>query len=401
VNRREFVTTAAAGTLLATQRARGANDRIRLGLIGAGGRGSYIAHLAKTSPGTEFVAACDAYEPRRLEAVDKLGTQTKSYLDYREVLDRNDIDAVMIGAPDHWHVPMTLDAVAAGKDVYVEKPVTHRLEEGDKLISGVEKSKRVVATGTQQRSWDHYILAKQLVQEGRLGQITLAEMYWYQNYVRPTWQDPESQVDLSKLDWKRFLGSAPEQPFDEVRFRRWRFFWDFGGGIFTDLMTHWIDVVQWYMNSPMPKMVNASGATHALREWQCPDTVNAAIQFPQNYTAVYDGTMISSLEDGGIVFRGTKGVMKLTRAGMWVYSEFSQHRSARDLPDPEIEMKSSDDGTRTNVQNWLNCIRSRALPNASVRAGVEAARTSHLANLSMREGKAVILPVAASISSPG
>ena len=372
----------------------------------AGGRGGAIlisgeAGVGKTRLLTEFVAACDAYEPRRLEAVDKLGAQTKQYLDYREVLDRNDIDAVMIGAPDHWHVPMTLDAVAAGKDVYVEKPVTHRLEEGDKLISGVEKSKRVVATGTQQRSWDHYILAKQLVQEGRLGQITLAEMYWYQNYVRPTWQDPESQVDLSKLDWKRFLGSAPEQPFDEVRFRRWRFFWDFGGGIFTDLMTHWIDVVQWYMNSPMPKMVNASGATHALREWQCPDTVNAAIQFPQNYTAVYDGTMISSLEDGGIIFRGTKGVMKLTRAGMWVYSEFSQHRSARDLPDPEIEMKSSDDGTRTNVQNWLNCIRSRALPNASVRAGVEAARTSHLANLSMREGKAVILPVAASISSPG
>jgi predicted dehydrogenase len=388
VNRREFVTTA-AGTLLAGGRALGANERIRIGLIGTGGRCMYLARLLKSLPGNEIVAACDVYEPRRLEAAEKMGPQTKPVSDYREVLDRNDIDAVVIGAPDHWHVPMTLDSVTAGKDVYCEKPVTHTIEEGDKLIAGVEKSKRVVATGTQQRSWDHYILARQLVQGKRLGQITLAEMYWYQNYIRTTWQDPETEIDPARLDWKKFLGSAPDQPFDLVKYRRWRFFWDFGGGAFTDLMTHWIDVVQWFLNSPFPSSVQASGSTYALNELQCPDTVNASIQFPQHFTATYNGTMVSSLEDGGIVFRGTEGVMKLTRSGFWVYREANHSRNDRNLPEPDFVVKSTGDGTRTNLENWLECVRSRGVPNANVRAGVEAARTSHLANLAMRQTKVI------------
>jgi predicted dehydrogenase len=387
VNRREFVTTAATGTLLASQRVLGANDRIRIGLIGTGGRCMYLAQLLKTLPANEILATSDAYEPRRIEAAEKMGPPARPVSDYREILDRSDIDAVVIGAPDHWHVPMTLDAVSAGKDVYVEKPVTHNVSEGDKLIAAVEKSKRVVATGTQQRSWDHYILARQLVQAGRLGQITLAETYWYQNYIRPSWQ--QAEVDPSRLDWKKFLGSAPDQPFEPVKFLRWRFFWDFGGGIFTDLMTHWIDVVQWFLDSPLPDAVQASGATYALHQWQCPDTVNASIQFPQRFTSVYNGTMVSSLEDGGIVFRGSDGVMKLTREGFWLYRESNSRRNDRDLPEPEMVVKSSGDGTRTNLANWLDCIRSRALPNAHVRAGVDAARTSHLTNLAMREGQVI------------
>ena len=269
MKRRDFLTTA-AGTLLATSRALGANDRVRVGLIGTGGRCMYLAELLDSLPANEIVAACDINELRRYAAVDTVGHQAKPVSDYREVLDRNDIDAVVIGAPDHWHVRMTLDAVAAGKDVYCEKPVTHTIEEGDALIAGVEKSKRVVATGTQQRSWDHYLIAKELVQGGRLGQITLAEMYWYQNYVRPSWQDMQPEIDPSRIEWKKFLGSAPDQPFDSVKYRRWRFFWDFGGGNFTDLMTHWIDVVQWYMRSPLPSSVVAAGSTHALRELAVP-----------------------------------------------------------------------------------------------------------------------------------
>ena len=375
--------------MLAGSRVLGANDRVRIGLIGTGGRCMYLARLLKGLPGNEVVAACDVYEPRRLAAVERMGPQTTPASDYRQVLDRNDVDAVVIGAPDHWHVPMTLDAVAAGKDVYCEKPITHTIEEGDKLIAGVEKSKRVVATGTQQRSWDHYQLARQMVQGKRLGQITLAEMYWYQNYLHTSWQDPEAEIDPTHLDWKSFLGSAPDQPFDLVKYRRWRFFWDFGGGAFTDLMTHWIDVVQWFLNSPSPSSVNASGATYALHDLQCPDTVNASIQFPQNYSATYNGTMVSSLEDGGIVFRGTDGVMKLTRNGFWVYREANHNRNDRILPEPDIVVKSTGDGTRTNLENWLDCVRSRAVPNANVRAGVEAARTSHLANLAMRQAKVI------------
>src|SRR5205085_7170362 len=129
------------------------------------------------------------------------------------------------------------------------------LSEGEKLIGEVERSGRVVASGTQQRSWDHYLLAKQMVDAGRLGQITLAQCYWYQDYLRE--RRPETEIDVSKLDWKKWLGPAPDQPFDPIKFRRWRFFWDFGGGIFTDLMTHWIDVIQWFMKSPRPQTVTA------------------------------------------------------------------------------------------------------------------------------------------------
>src|SRR5262245_45190803 len=246
-----------AATAAGAARVWGANDRVRVGLIGTGGRCMYLAGLVKLMEGVEITAACDVYEPRRLAAVEKMGPQCKPLTDYRALLDRSDIDAVIIGSPDHWHTPMTLDAVAAGKDVYVEKPVTHELSEGERLIAAVEKSRRVVATGTQQRSWDHYLLAKQLIDSGRLGQITLAQCYWYQNYTRQA--RPDTPIDASRLDWKQWLGPAREQPFDATRYRRWRFFWDFGGGIFTDLMTHWIDVIQWFMKSPSPKQVTAAG----------------------------------------------------------------------------------------------------------------------------------------------
>lgn len=365
----------------------GANDRVRIGLLGTGGRCQYLGTTLKSLPGTEIVAACDVYEPRRLEASEKMGPQAKPCADYREVLDRKDIDAVVVGAPDHWHVRMTLDAVAAGKDVYVEKPVTHDLGEGDRLIQGVEKSGRVVATGTQQRSWDHYLLAKQIVESGRLGQIALVQCYWYQNYLRRARPDPE--IDVAKLDWKSWLGAAREQPFEPVRYRRWRFFWDFGGGIFTDLMTHWIDVIQWYMQSPVLQSVQASGATHALKMWECPDTVNCSILFPNGYTTVYNGTMVGSLEGGGIIFRGSEGMMKLTRDGFQVWREGQIPPEGTAMPEPTIAVKSTGDGTVANLKNWVECLRTRKEPNAHVRAGVEAARTAHLANRAMREGRTV------------
>ena len=373
--------------MLAPQRALGANERVRIGLIGTGGRCQYLGGVLKNLAGAEIVGACDVYEPRRLEAAQKMGPQARPAADYREILDRRDVDAVVIGAPDHWHTPMTLDAVAAGKDVYVEKPVTHDLGEGEKLIAGVEKSGRVVATGTQQRSWDHYLLAKQVIESGRLGPIALVQCYWYQNFLRRLRPDPE--IDSSKLDWERWLGPARRQPFDPIRFRRWRFFWDYGGGIFTDLMTHWIDVIQWFLNSPSAKSIQASGATHALRAWECPDTVNASILFPNNYTVVYYGTMVGSLEGGGIIFRGSEGMMKLTRDGFAVYREGQIAPENTALPEPSIQVKNSGDGTIACLQNWLDCIRSRKVPHAHIRAGVEAARTAHLANEAMRSGKMI------------
>jgi len=385
MNRRGFLKLSSVAPLGARAQVLGANNRIRAALIGSGGRGKDLVGIIKNLPDVEMVAACDVFEPRYLEAARIIGAQAETMKDYRRVLERKDIDAVIIATPDHWHTPITLEAVAAGKDVYCEKPVTHDLSEGDKLISGVEQSGRVVATGTQQRSWDHYLLAKQIIDSGRLGQITFVRTWWYQDYVRTSKLSP---IDQSKLDWEMWRGPAPKQPFELTRFRRWRLFWDFGGGVLTDLMLHWIDVVQWFLDSPSLKLVRASGVTHAVKGVETPDTVSVTMEFPQNYTAIYYGSMVGTLEDGGIVFRGTNGMLELTREGFKFYREGSLDKVTREAS-PEIDVKKSGDGTLTNLANWLDCIRSRKVPNAHVRAGVASARTAHLANKAMRENRII------------
>jgi predicted dehydrogenase len=387
MDRRDFLRYSslalAAGPIL------GANDRIRVGLIGAGLRGrSDASCVAKSGANAEVAAVSDVYLPRRSKGCAALGPQAKPVQDYRAILDNKEIDAVIVAAPDHWHVQMVMEAVSAGKDVYVEKPVTHKIEDGDGLIASVERTNRVVATGTQQRSWEHYLQAREIVASGALGQIGLAESYWYQDYSKlPALIEhmlDEPTVDPSQLDWKQWLGSAPPQAFDPVKYHYWRFFSDFGGGIFTDLMTHWIDVIQWFMDTPGPTVTKATGATHKWTQYQLPDTVTAGFEFPRNYTSVFTGSLICGLEDGGIILRGDQAMMKLTRAGYWVYGE-SEPFGSPTLPKPEKEAKSAMDGTIANVANWLECIRSRKTPNANLRAGVAAARTSHLANLSMQQ----------------
>ena len=232
-HRRQFV-TAALATAASYGRILGANERIRVGAIGTGGRGQYLLSQLKLAEGNEIVACCDVYEPRRLEAKTKYGAaDARDYLDYREVLERKDIDAVVIGAPDHWHVPLTMAAVGAGKDVYCEKPVTHTIAEGAPLIAAVRESNRVVQIGLQQRSWEHFAQARQEIHDGRLGQVTLIRTYWYQNHIPSMGRTPS--FDMAKLDWKRFLGTAADRAFDADQFGNWRWYWDFGGGAMTDL----------------------------------------------------------------------------------------------------------------------------------------------------------------------
>lgn len=204
----------------------GANERVRVGAIGTGGRMRELLSCLAKAGGNELVAVCDVYEPHRQSAREKFAPGAQEYVDHRQVLDRKDIDAVVIAAPDHWHVTMTIDAVAAGKDVYIEKPVTHTLEEGPKLEKAVRDSGRIVQCGMQQRSWEHFRTAAEMIGAGKLGKITLIRTYWFQNYLK---RGPRPQIDTSKLDWKRWLGSAPDQAFDVDRFTTWRWYWDFGG----------------------------------------------------------------------------------------------------------------------------------------------------------------------------
>ena len=249
-NRRRFL-GAAIATAASYGRIQGANNRIRFGAIGTGDRGQYLLSNVARLEDTEVVALCDVYQPHSERAKSRFGADAALSVDHRAVLDRKDVDAVIVATPDHWHVPIAIDAVRAGKDVYCEKPVTHTLAEGEPLIAAVRESGRVVQTGTQQRSWEHFIHAKELVANGTLGQVTLIHTYWYQNHIAN--QEAGPSLDVSKLDWKRFLGTAADRPFDADQYAHWRWYWDFGGGAMTDLFIHWVDVAHWYMDDDSPR----------------------------------------------------------------------------------------------------------------------------------------------------
>ena len=388
-------------TAMAARGVLGANDRIGIALIGCGARGRGLAaHLGQIE-GAELRAVSDAYGLRMQQALAHSDARVRACADYRRALDSQDVDAVMIATPDHWHVPMTLQALQAGKDIYVEKPVTHSLNEGAALLEAVDSSHRVVATGTQQRSWGHFLEAKELVAQGALGKITFVRCHWSQNYSAFRARAAE-EVDLNELDWDGWLGPAPKQLFDATRFHFWRFFWDFGGGSVTDLMTHWIDVIQWYMGSAQVSEVRAFGSTYTNHWLEAPDTVVATMAFPEGYTAVFEGNMTFGLLGCGIEFRGDKAMMILNRNGYAIYEEGTMPLEAVDLPEATYEHRRSDssswservDGTGTldNLRDWLACVQSRALPNAHIRAGVESAATSHWVNMAIREGNAITVP---------
>jgi predicted dehydrogenase len=387
-DRRTFITAAsglALGTRLPSAAAQGANDRIRIGVIGTGGRARGLMNGLKKLPGNALTAVCDVYEPRLLQAYEIAGPDALKVSDYRRILDNREIDAVVIGSPDHWHKTMTLDAIAAGKDVYVEKPVSHTIAEGVALVKAVEASKQIVQTGTQQRSWEHFVLGKQLIDSGKLGQITFVQTYWYQHATAGSY----APVSMDKLDWKQWLGPAPDQPFRPERFYQWRHFWDFGGGCLTDLMTHWIDVVHWYMNVEAPLSAVTTGHNYNIKLWEAPDTVNTTLEFPKNFMAAYLGTYVSRVDDGGLEFRGERGTLKVDRARLAFYRDDAAYAAGSLTPEPEILVRSSGDGTLTHLQNWLDCVRSRKTPNANIRVAHEAARTSHIANAALKAGRKV------------
>ncbi len=219
------------------------NDAIHVALIGTGGRCRHLGTTLGTIPGVRITAVCDVYDPHLAEGKKLAEANSFATKKYQEVLDKKDIDAVVIVTPDHWHVPMTVAACEAGKDVYVEKPLTHDLSEGRAVIDAQNKHRRIVQVGMQQRSMPHIVKGAELIKAGRLGEIHKIKLSWNRNTDRV--RRGRDEVDPKQVDWKAFLGNAPDQPFDGYRMRNWRWFWDFGGGIFTDLMVHWIDVAHW------------------------------------------------------------------------------------------------------------------------------------------------------------
>ncbi len=396
--RRVFLETvgsigAAAGTLATLESARGyaANETLNVGCLGTGGRCQSLMRSLAHVPGVRIAAVCDIYDAH-LDLAKKLAdSQAVASKHYRQILDRKDIDAVLIGSPDHWHVPMAIDAVSAGKDVYVEKPLTHDLAEGAAVIEAQNRTQKIVQVGMQQRSMPHIQKARELMKNGRIGEVFKIHLSWNRGGSSRMRRGPMG-VDPRQVAWKDFLGSAPDQPFDEYRFRNWRWFWDFGGGVLTDLMVHWIDVAHWFLDTGLPLRATSIGNHFASKgAWQTPDTIQCVLEYPNNVQAHFEGTFSNATYGAMITFMGTDGTLYIDRGRYEITPENGKGKPEALIlgsnPRKGADFYDKPDGELLHLTNWVDCVRSRNKPNAPVEAGVFAAAAAHLGNRAYRTGQ--------------
>lgn len=390
--RRSFLKSAGAATALTAasySRVLGANDRIQMGIIGSGGRGRSVMESFNNvgKDKMEFIAVCDAYEPNQAAALKLSREGAKATFDHRELLNNKDIVAILNATPDHWHMQMVLDSVAAGKDVYTEKPFALTIEQGAKIVKGVRSSKQIVQVGMQRRSSEMVRSAKGIVEAGELGEIALARAQWYWN--RPV--DPSKWKFKGKLDWERFQGPAKRhyaQP-EPARFFSWRSFFDYNGGHLTDQGTHLMDVIQWLGNDGKPpKAAVCQGMNTIHTHGDVPDTFSAVFEYPK-FLATWTLCYANSYEDSWkITIQGKKATMVLDDDGYRVFPEVWKRPGIP--PKPTHEFKGGIP-TDPHVANFLECVRSRKDPNAPVEVGHNAVTGPHLANLALKSKTRVVL----------
>ncbi len=363
-----------------------ANDQLQVGLIGVGGRCRHLVRSLVRLPNVRITAVCDVWAAARAEGQKLADPRAFVTAYHEELLARKDVDAVLICTPDHWHVPQTVDACRAGKDVYVEKPLTHTPEEGPAVIAAQNEHRRVVQVGTQQRSMTHLIEARQLLREGVIGKVHKVHCSWNRNAPRA--QRYKDAIDPKSVDWKRFLGSAPPQPFDAYKFRQWRWFWDFGGGIFTDLMVHWVDTVNWFLDLGEPAEAHSIGdyfSAHGV--WETPDTVQTLLRYPDKQVQLhFEGTFSSNRLGAMCEFRGTEGTLYVDRGRYEIIPDRGKSRpEAKSVilgAGPKgLDFYDKPDGELLHLSNWMECIRDRSKkPACPAEAGVVAAAAAHKAN---------------------
>jgi predicted dehydrogenase len=379
-----------AGTTVESARGYAANDTIRVGCIGTGGRCRSLMKPLAQVPGVQITAVCDIYDGH-LDLGRKLADpQAFATKHYQELLDRKDIDAVLIGCPDHWHVPMTVDACAAGKDVYVEKPLTHDLSEGAAVVNAQNRNKRIVQVGTQQRSMPHLQKANELIRQGRIGRVYKAHLTWNRN-TGDRFTRTDQKIDPSRVDWKSFLGNAPDQPYDEFRFRNWRWFWDFGGGLLTDLMVHWVDVVHWFLDVEHPNRAVTIGNHFASKDlWQTPDTIQCLLEYPNDLQVYFEGTFSNARNGAMTEFMGTEGTLYIDRGRYEIHPERGKGKYEELIlgtdPHRGRDFYDKPPGELLHLTNWVECVRSRMKPNSPAETGVSAASAAHLGNRAFRSG---------------
>ncbi len=384
-NRRAFLATAAAPMLLPSS-APGANDRVSIALIGSGGRGRRVM-AAFRELGSPVPAVCDVYEPNLAKGLEGAGEGAEGFQDYRRILDRNDIDAVLIATPDHWHVRMMLDAVSAGKDVYCEKPMSHSISEGTRAVRAVRATDRVVQIGMQRRSTPWIIEMQQAVANGAIGNVTMARAEWNWAISKPL----DNSELPGALDEQRFLGGAARS-LEPMMFRKWRYFWAFSGGNMTDQGTHLMDVIQWFSGVGAPRSAVCQGAVIGMHGSQTPDSFAAAFDYG-SFLASWNLNYNNDFQSGWTIeLLGDEGTVVLDNRGYRLYgAPWVQNQEP---------VKAHEDRLPTipHVRDFLECVKSREEPNAPVEVGHTAVCGPHLANIAFhRRSMAFLNPEATEV----
>jgi len=396
MQRREFL--GAAG-LAAAQRVIAANDRVTAGLIGCGGRGRYVAGLMREAPGVDFAATADVYLPNAERSREWAGPAARAYQDFRRLLDRKDLDAVLVATPDHWHASIAVLACQAGKDVYVEKPLAHNVREGRAIVNAARRYNRIVQAGTQHRSSLHFREVQELVQSGAIGKVNWVRVWNYANWFpQGIGREPDSPPPEG-LDWDFYLGPAPYVPYNRKRFLvTYRWFWDYSGGYITDFGTHRLDTVQQVMGVSAPQTIAASGGRFSLQDaGEIPDVLQVTYEYP-GFVLSYESCLLNGhgvggrtpgmkyynakgAEDrpNGMAFYGTNAALYADRIGYEIYPE----------PKSTIERKqmNTTDATKLHAANFIDCVRSRKPPNAEVEIGHRSTTVAHLGNIAFKTRK--------------
>ena len=367
--------TAASMAAASYSRVIGANEQVRLGLIGCGGRGTGVMGTFVKTGQVQVPAVCDVYAERIDRAMQRGAQGARGYADHRKLLDQKDVDAVLIATPDHWHSEIAIDSLNAGKDVYVEKPLTLTIEEGPRIVKAARVNNRVCQVGMQQRSGSHYIQARdEYVKAGKLGKITLARTWWHGNGAHLQKAPAALAQQPSNLDWARFLGPVKWRDWDPQQFWNFRAYLEYGGGQVTDLFTHWIDVVHMFLEQDNPVAAVAAGGIYHYKDGRtAPDTINVLLEYPAGWTATFEATLAPGITGAGVELCGTEGRLFITR------SRFEFTPAGRGAT--PVIVDSPRDQTIEHVQNFLDCCRSRKRPNGDVYIGHRSAMASHLGNI--------------------
>jgi len=429
LGRRQFVKSAigagvalgaASPTVFAQEKVEGANDRLQLAVIGVGGRGRYLlrwvmetgGQMAPPAPppwapppkppdprlAARVVAVCDVYEKRKREAQTFSGAD--GTLDYRQVLDRKDVDAVIIATPDHWHARMALEAMAKGKDVYLEKPVTHTVEEARQVAEGVRRTGRVLQVGSQTTSSDQWWKARKAIQDGMIGDLVQSQGSYHRNSEEGEWNwriDPEAGPQGSGesfVDWKMWLGEAPERSWDADRFFRFRKYWDYSGGIATDLFYHVMAPlnIAWG-EAQFPHKVMASGGVYAFKDREVPDTFALLAEYPKGHSLVLSSSMANDTHVPGLI-RGHEGTIMMVPDGRFegrvdsiAITPQSVARKRFKERFGTIEVVLETEPRETHMENFLRCLRSREKPVLDADTAYRAMVTIGMSVQSYREGR--------------